>query len=337
MWKNFLLNSDAIFSGRERTSLSCVEELFCGLECVNADFWGSKEFKYHGSRADIMPICSADVPCLMVTGYMGNGFLSLINVGNLKASQLSGSLASAYGKKTVQGVLGIISNSLKKDRENLTGEDLCLDTGLSEEQLRSLVSIGDYVGIESAVTKISTNIAMGRACGIKACICAMAYAASELKGKSCASTASFAVAARGENKNLGLQGVADTIMPKVAILVDAVPASSVKNESDLKLGKGAALVFGCGESSRLQKFAAETARNRGIAFQSLVENEERGEISLLQTSGDGIPVMRISIPVRYPKEAQELVDLRDIEFAGRLIACVIEEMEQRGLEKILCY
>jgi endoglucanase len=57
----------------------------------------------------------------------------------------------------------------------------------------------------------------------------------------------------------------------------------------------------------------------------------------IQTNRDGVPVLLISIPLRYMHTGVETGNIRDIENAGKAVAHMISEIDQEDWEGLLCY
>ncbi|MCK4593501.1 M42 family peptidase, partial [bacterium] len=88
------------------------------------------------------------------------GFLRLQMVGGVDKRILPGQVFTVYGTQPLKGVVGAIPPHLQQagDRKKVLGwNDLYLDTGLSEDEVRRMVRVGDPVGYPTAFLELQNE------------------------------------------------------------------------------------------------------------------------------------------------------------------------------------
>ena len=77
------------------------------------------------------------------------------------------------------------------------------------------------------------------------------------------------------------------------------------------------------------------AEKHEIPFQRYAYPRGSGtDADTLQISAEGVTTMIVSIPIRYMHTPVELVQVRDIQRAARLVAGFIEQLDENFLDKL---
>jgi endoglucanase len=128
------------------------------------------------------------------------------------------------------------------------------------------------------------------------------------------------------------------LRPQIAIAIDVTFAKGpgANDWQTMPLGKGPTLTMGPNMHPYLYKTLKELAEKLEIPFQPEVTPSMSGtDAYATQVAAEGIPTMVIGIPLRYMHTPVEIVALKDIQRAGRLLAEFIASLEPDFVEKIV--
>jgi len=111
----------------------------------------------------------------------------------------------------------------------------------------------------------------------------------------------------GARSSLGAIRAKRTIQPKLAIIVDGVPAD--RGEKSPALGKGPVLILPKEGAAKLKDAVEAVAREAKISLQY----QTGAESALLNgLVGDGTEALMLAIPVKFAQTPSEVVDLKDV-------------------------
>ena len=161
-------------SGNEGAIAAVVEELWRPLvDETSVDRVGSlvglKRGVGQSPRPSILLAAHLDELGLMVSrivDHHGQGFLRLTNLGGVDRRHLLGQTAVVHGREALTGVLGGLPDGLLPENargQAYTYDHLVLDVGLSSEQLRELVSVGDFVSFRQPLRRLQNGRVAGKA------------------------------------------------------------------------------------------------------------------------------------------------------------------------------
>jgi endoglucanase len=83
-----------------------------------------------------------------------------------------------------------------------------------------------------------------------------------------------------------------------------------------------------------RRFKEVAERNEIPVSDDLMPEDTSTDADTLQLTAEGIPTMLVSIPLRYMHTAVELVSIKDIHRAGRLLAEFVASLEADFMERI---
>lgn len=291
----------------------------------------------------VMAAAHIDSIGLMVTKVEPGGFLRFTNVGGVDRRLLLAQEVEVHGARIISGVIGSKPPHMTKPEERKKSvplDELYVDTGLSEEEVRQLVSIGDPILPRDQFLALRNGRVASRYMDNRASVAALALALEELR--SLRHTADFfAVGTVGEEFG-GYPGAATTtwsIKPDVAIAVDVTFGQHHGSKEDsFPLGGGPAIAVGPNATPKLAKLMRAVAEAEGIDYHLEVLPGRSGTDAWgMQTVRGGVATGIISIPLRYMHTPVETVDLADIRAAGRLLARVVARIDAAFVEDLSCY
>ncbi len=276
-------------------------------------------------RPRLMMVAHQDAIGLMVSG-MREGFLRLTEIGGIDHRILPGQLVQVHGKRTLPAVIVQPPHFLlppEAQEGSVPLSYLWADTGLEEKEVQRLVQIGDPVSFGRNYIELGSDLACSPSMDNRASLCALTLCLQELKGRRHAWDI-WAVSSTQEEETLG--GAATSafqIRPDLALVIDVTHASGPGSPSHktYPLGKGITLGWGPTVHPRLYEIFKELAQKLEIPFKMEPMPRYSGtDADRLQTVAEGIPTMVISIPLRYMHTPVEIVSLKDIQRAARLLA-----------------
>ncbi|MCZ2113037.1 MAG: M20/M25/M40 family metallo-hydrolase [Anaerolineae bacterium] len=337
-------------TGNESGIAAVVEELWRPfVDQIVADRAGSLAGIKYGSgpderpRPSILLAAHQDELGLMVSHiieYDGNGFLRVLGLGGVDRRQLLGQVAVVHGLRPLTGVLGVLPDSYlpaKKRGQSVTWDDLVLDVGLSFDQLRTLVSVGDFVTFRQPLRQLQNGRVTGKALDNRASITAVTICLEQLQGRQHLWDVVAVATSQEEETYLGAYTSAYSRRPDAAIAIDVTHAKGPgANESELnELGGGPVLDIGVNVHPGLYKALRDAAKAIEMTVQTGVHGRASGtDAYAVQVSREGIPTGLVSIPLRYMHTMVETADLVDIERTGRLLAEVIARLDDTFLSGI---
>jgi putative aminopeptidase FrvX len=134
----------------------------------------------------------------------------------------------------------------------------------------------------------------------------------------------------------GAQVAANHFRPDLAIVIDATPANDLPMQREgentfynSKLGLGPA-IYVSNQSTiddpRLVRFFAEAARTTGIPFQLRQPGGGSTDAGVIQRAVEGIPVISVSVPNRYPHTALGIARVEDWRNTYSLLSAAVHRL-----------
>ncbi len=317
------------------------------------------EIRYDGLGSIIGVSCKQnDGPKIMIASHMDEvgfmvrdideqGFIRLQPVGSMWTHMLPGesfNVITADGK-VLGGIMGsVASHGLPKEvrEKTMAMDDLYLDMGVAnkEELLALGVRIGDMVTPACEFRRMNNpdylrckafDNRIGVAIGI--------YVLQALKGKKHAPVY-FASTVQEEPGLRGARTATDVTHPDLAFAIDTTLAGDTPlNKNICKLGGGVSLAMIDSNSLAhrgLIRYLEETCKKLDIPFQYSVFKGGGTDSGNIHKSFEGIVNITLSIPIRYMHTNQSIIHIKDVEACVKLLAYIIENMDQATFDSI-CY
>lgn len=276
----------------------------------------------------------ADEIGLMVTAVTEKGMLKVTKIGGIYPSTYLGH------KVRIMTEQGIIYGSVAVTRDlskkaDLRLEDLTIDIGAKDkEDALKYISLGDTVIFDTDYRELLNECINGRALDDRAGAFIVMEAARRAKEKGCKVGVYAAATVGEETTRNGAFFVAERVRPTMAIAVDVTyasdyPGTEEATTGDIRVGGGPVLVNNPSCHKKMQKLLREAAKKCNVAVQTEAANGKTyTDADTIHTSGQGVPITLVSIPLRYMHTPAELGSLKDIENCIELLAeflCGLEE------------
>ena len=233
----------------------------------------------------------------------------------------------------VQGVIGKKAAHLLKpaDRRKVTEiADLWIDIGAANKQeALARVQIGDPVVLDVEPLELTDELWVSRSIDNRV----GAYVALEafrLLKDDRPSVSVVAVAATQEEINMsGALHLSFRVKPMVGIAIDVThatdyPGAGKKTDNEVKLGGGPVLTRGSSINPRVFTGLRDAAAQLGVSTPIQAAARASGtDADAMLRSGAGVAPGLVSIPNRYMHSPNEVIHLRDLEDAARVIAAFV--------------
>jgi endoglucanase len=290
-------------------------------------------------RSSVLIAAHMDAIGLMVSGIKEE-FLHVTRLGGLDARVLPGQLVTIHGRKDLPGVV-VQPPAHLLPPENQDGpvalENLLVDTGLEAGEVSRQVRIGDLVSFAQAPIELRGDVLVGHTLDNRASVAALTACLDTLQGRRM-DWDLWAVASTQEEETLG--GAATSafqLHPTLAVAVDVTFASSPGSPSNrtFEMGKGVTLAYGPNIHPQLHKAFKELAEKLEIPYKVEVTGPHSGtDAYSMQVAAEGIPTMLMGVPLRYMHTPVEMISLKDIARAGRLLAEFVSGLDSEFMKKL---
>lgn len=317
-------------SGNEHTLTKAGELLSCYTQ-VHRDGIGNIIGTVGEGKTHIMLDAHIDRIGLIVTSVDDSGFLRVDKCGGCDARVLSAATVTVWGKKQIFGVITSTPPHLAsaEDSSKTTSFDsIFVDTGLSGDELKKIVSVGDRITVDAPVISLTDNIICGSALDDRIGVAALlrvAYIISEAKPDV---KVTFIFSAQEETTEAGAKTGAFAISPHEAIAVDVSfgNAPGISDSQCGKLGEGGMICISPSLSNEMTNELMHIANKNGIKYQTEICPSSTGtNADVISVSKCGVKTGLVSIPLRNMHTQAELADINDIESVAQIIASYIIE------------
>ena len=290
-------------------------------------------------RPSILIATHMDAIGLMVTG-IEEGLLRVTGIGGLDPRVLPGQLVTVHGRQEIPAV--IVPPTARLLPGNVTEgaaaiEYLLVDTGLLPEEVQRLVRIGDLISFAQPPLDTAGETLSGHSLDNRASVAALTHCLDLLQSRP-HNWDVWAVATVQEE--VGVKGAYTStfqLRPALAVAVDVTFGSGPGSPSHktFPLGKGPTLLWGPDAHPALHAKFKELADRLEIPYAVEVAPRHSGTDGFAtQVTAEGIPSMVVSIPLRYMHTPVEMVAIKDITRAGRLMAEFIAGLDADFMSRL---
>ncbi len=296
--------------------------------------------KSNTARWRIMLAGHMDEIGLIVT-VLEKGFIRFTQVGGFDVRTLPGREVLVHGKRRLPGIIGSRPPHVLNEQERSKPapmDELFIDTGLTARELEKNVRPGDLISIRGGFTELQNGHVSGKAFDDRASVTAIACCMEQLRNLT-HSWDVYAVATVQEE--VGLRGAitgAYSVAPDIGIAIDVgfgkqpgIPEAL----NAVELGKGPALCRGPNIHPEMFEALRKTALQHEIPFQTEICTRGTGtDANAIQLTRAGIPTALLSIPLRSMHTPVEMLQVKDVERTGRLLAHFIAGLDNVFIDKL---
>lgn len=274
----------------------------------------------------IMLSAHADEIGVMVSNVTENGRLQVIERGGI----IQGTYPGQQVKVQTAGgeIYGVVEGRRDLfEKKDLKAADFLIDIGAdTKEEALNMVALGDPVVLDTHIRKMANRRFTARALDDRLGVFIIMEALKRAKEKGCSAGVYAASTVGEETTKTGAYWSSSRIKPDLAVVVDVTYCSdySGMNPAEMgtvELGKGPVLCNSPIVVKKLNQKMEECAAR----IQVPVQREAAGRLSYtdgdqIHFSNQGVPMVLVSIPLRYMHTPAEVADEKDVEGCIELIA-----------------
>jgi endoglucanase len=290
-------------------------------------------------RPALLYAAHMDAIGMMVSGLLA-GFLRISEVGGVNPRILEGQLVTVHGRKDLPGVIvALPKNLLPADESGTSGKlgGLLVDLGLTAAEVQKLVRVGDLVSFAQSPVELSEEYLAGHSLDNRASLAALTECLEALQGRQTAWDVWFVATTQEEETFGGARTSTFQLRPALAVAIDVTFGSAPGSPAHLTapLGKGLTLGWGSNIHPGLHRRFKELAERLEIPYKIEPMATYSGtDAEMMQVVAEGVPTMVVSIPLRYMHSPVEMVSLKDIARAGRLLGEFAVQLEAGFMDRL---
>jgi endoglucanase len=277
---------------------------------------------------------------LQITEQFGNGFLRVTQLGGVDNRHLFGQLVTVHGRRDLSGVIGCLPSSMLPENRHAKPfalENLFVDVGLPVVEVRELVNVGDYITFRQPLRKMIGSRVTGKALDNRASVAALTICLEMLMEHAHTWDVIAVATTQEETSMLGAFTSGHALQPDLAMAIDTGfgKGPGANDVNTFELGSGPIIDLGPNVHPGMLKALQAAAKNLEMRTNTGVHAGSSGTDAYgLQIARQGIPTGVLSIALRYMHSMVELVDTRDIERCGRLLAQFVTHLDEHFLDEL---
>lgn len=283
-------------------------------------------------RPAILLATHMDAIGLMVS-HIDDGFLHISEIGGLDQRVLPGQPVMVHGRTETPGVIVQPPGHLLPPEiggNPVPLEYLLVDTGLPAREVERKVRVGDLISFAQQPIELGKGILAGHSLDNRASVVALTHCLNLLNKRS-HSWDVWAVATVQEEETMGgALTSAFQLRPKIAVAIDVTWAQGpdTPKHKAFPLGKGITLCWGPNIHPGVYETFKDVVEQLEIPYKMEPMPRHSGtDAYALQIAHQGIPTMVVSIPLRYMHTPVEVISLKDLKRAGRLLAEFVTNLD----------
>jgi putative aminopeptidase FrvX len=277
----------------------------------------------------------------MVKYIDDQGYLYFASIGGVDEQLIPGKRVRVHGPK--QSLLGVVGRKPihlldPKDREKVPQiHTQFIDIGAgSRKEAQKHVRLGDPVTFDVGLESLLGDRVVSRAFDDKVgsfVVAEVLRMTAEKKNRPPCTVYGVSTV----QEELGLRGATTSayqIRPDVGIAIEVGHASDYpdvdkKRVGEYKIGAGPILARGANINPQVYELLGRAARKAKIPLQILGAPRATGtDANVIQLSRKGVATGLVSIPLRYMHTPAEVLSLKDLDAACRLLAAFLDGLEE---------
>ncbi len=269
-----------------------------------------------------------------------DGFIHLQAVGGIDPRVLPGQLVTVHGREDIPGLIVQPAAHLLPPKTGsgvVPLEHLLVDTGLRAEKVAELVRVGDLVSFAQPPFQMGSDLLAGHSLDNRASVAALTVCLHELRGRSLAWDVWAAATVQEEVTLFGAATSAFELRPSLAVAIDVTFGSGPGSPDHQTYPLGQCVTLGWGPNIHPALFESfkRLADELEIPWKMETLPVHSGTDAIrMQVASGGVPTMVVGIPLRYMHTPVEVVSLKDIQRAGRLLAEFAARLDADYLPKL---
>ena len=275
---------------------------------------------------------------MMVNYITPEGFIAFAAIGGVDAAILPGARVRLHTTEgTLLGIMGRKPIHLIEDDERKTVtkiEKLFIDLGMSAEEVKKRVRIGDPITFDVGLETFGDGMAVSRAFDDKMGAWIAARVLEEVK--KAGGAAGDLIAAATVQEEVGLRGGTTSaygVNPVVGIAVEVghatdYPDIDKRKHGEAICGNGPIIARGPNVNPALFDLLVNAAEKSGVPYQIGAEPRGTGtDANAIQLSRGGKAAGLVSIPLRYMHTPTEVLSLKDLDAAVKMLTQFVIDLD----------
>jgi putative aminopeptidase FrvX len=325
------LSQIAAPSGREEAMGAFLRTAWADLvDSFETDGLGSLIALKRGSGPEPRPrlmVCTHMDEVGLIVSQIRQGFILTHTLGTADYRVLLGQPVIVHGRRPLPGVFGAAPPHMTVDRKKYPSwDELWIDVGLPADEVAALVQIGDMITFDSPPLELKNHRIAAKSLDNRASVAALTACLDELTHRQHAWDVYAVASVLEERGGQGAVTATNRIRPDLAITLDVTFGTQpgVRDDDGFALNSGPTIGRGPNFPSWLEQALHQVARDEEIKTQiEPLPGSSGTDAWHIQVSHEGVPTLLISIPVRNMHTPVEVVDLRDVQRAARLLTAFI--------------
>ena len=267
---------------------------------------------------------------LVVSEVIENGFLKFRAMGGVDERILPASEVYVLGREVCYGVIGEVPPHIKGSNDSLSQApkilDMLIDTGLSSEETKEKISVGDPILLRAEFTELADGKVSSAALDNRAGMASVFECLERIKDKELPVNVCVAFTIGEEMGLLGARTLGFENEIDLAVVIDVTHGKTHDSQSEgtFELGTGPIICRGPNLHYEKTNKIIALAEEKEIPFEVEVAPDNTGTNAwALQTMEMGIPCALVSIPLRYMHTTVETVCIEDIKNTARLLSEIV--------------
>jgi endoglucanase len=289
--------------------------------------WATKTGSGAAPRPKIMLAAHMDAIGLMVHLVDGE-FLRVTPIGGIDARVMPGQSVTVHGREALPGVVVQPPAFLLPEahREGIVPlSELLVDVGLPADKLSALVKVGDVISFAQPPRELQNERLTAKSLDNRASVAALSVCLEALQGRAHVWDVVAVATVQEEITFAGAITSAYALRPDLAVAVDVAFGSGPEGKefADHTFPVGGGPVLGLGPNIHAGLHAALKAAAERAEIPYAVEAlpmHSGTDAFAMQVAREGIPTMVVGIPLRNMHSPVELLAVKDVTRAGRLLA-----------------
>uniref|UniRef100_A0A7C4Y5D1 M42 family peptidase n=1 Tax=candidate division WOR-3 bacterium TaxID=2052148 RepID=A0A7C4Y5D1_UNCW3 len=282
-------------------------------------------------KGSVMLTAHLDEIGMIVTAFDGS-YIKFETLGGWDNRIFIGQKVIIFGKKVLKGVVGAIPPHYLRDKEKKVPslEELFIDIGMNEKDVKKYVRIGDPIYIDTTFKVLNGDIVTGKALDNRASCAVICSILMNIKNEELKWDVYGVFTIQEESTSLGAYTSAFKIKPDFAIVLDVTHATSfgVGEDRAYPFNKGPGIAIGPNIHNGLFNELKETAKRNEIPyFIEPIPGQTGTDASAIQVVDEGIPTALLSVPIRYMHTPTEVLHMNDLKRTERLIISFLREFD----------
>lgn len=274
----------------------------------------------------------------LIASEICGSFVRTAALGGVDYRALLAQPVIVHGRRALRGLIGAAPPHMSLDRKKYPGAaELWVDVGLPADEVGTLVRVGDLITFDAPLRRLKGERVAAKSLDNRASVAAVTLCLEELGQRAHAWDVVAVASAQEETGSLGAITAAYQVQPDLAIAIDGTFGlqRGVDDDEGYALNGGPTISRGPNFHPRLVEQVRDLAKTLDMKLQVEVVPANSGtDAWLIQVSRDGVPTLLVGIPLRSMHTTVEVVDLRDISRAGRLLAAFVAHLPPEFLDQI---